>query len=95
MFNINNFFKTKDETILIKRAFDEVFSSKEGKIVLTQLANQCLPQLGSCYENPHKAYHEQGKLYMLMFILRLANIDVNNFLAKYSQKDTFNPLSVD
>lgn len=91
------FFKNKNDKHLeeIKRSFESVFNSPEGNVVLTQIANQCLPSLGVFTDNTQRLSFENGKINIFMFILRMSNIPFEFFLKQYQKNDSFESIFTD
>jgi hypothetical protein len=74
-----------DERVIVnqKLAFERVFKSTDGQVVLAVLANKCIPDIGEYEPDPYRMAYNEGQRNMLMTILRTASIEMEDFLKKY------------
>lgn len=67
----------------LKLAFERVFKSTDGQVILSVLGGECIPEIGKYESDPYKMAYKEGQRYMLMKILSLSNIEMEKFLNMY------------
>lgn len=89
--NINN--EIINELKAIKVAFENTFSTIDGRTVLKALYNDCTSMLGEFEENPLKASFNEGRRHMLKQILAYAKPDLLSDKFGEMTSDIFNEIT--
>jgi hypothetical protein len=69
-----------------KMAFERLFQSAEGKLILKILADKCIPHMGTYDPDMQRVAFREGQRNVFLTILKLASIETDKFLKEYDYK---------
>jgi len=87
--------KSPDESMIeeIKLAFERVFKSSDGELILGALGDVCIKDCGNYESELMKLAFNNGKVHVFITILNMINLELSDYIKGYrKQKEMFNKM---
>jgi hypothetical protein len=70
----------------VKKAFERVFRSSDGRIILKELARDCFQDIGTYCNDPYLSSFREGRISEFMYIVNMATIDFSEYMGLLAER---------